>query len=399
MAVFRAYDPVRLPACSVIACNRAPLSPNERINDEIWLKRPHPGYWDSANADDAATLGLDGWPDAAWHWSSGAGAPAPTPFAEFNGVLTPDLSSAQTDHSAALELPSHELGTPEHSAAEVGSDTSSFFADQWQQTIEVFQNTNGALGASYEPANDNSLAQEPANPLPSSASPPNLLAEAPNPPPAGDSIPYNGSDAAFGPVPEQNIETITNIRFIDSESFADAPVPFGDVQSFPAAYLPTANVGPGITISDIVTNPDGSITEAVSFAGSGLVFNNTLGSGVSQAYLNCILAAEQELAGNWTNSCTINESFVGQALGTNGTLASNSFYVYGVSYATLKNALTTLASQEPSNSILQQAVAHLPSSDPSGGQGFELALPYARILGLTSPEPKSRRFCHVEHKL
>ena len=156
------------------------------------------------------------------------------------------------------------------------------------------------------------------------------------------------------------------------------------MQSIPAAYLPTANVGPGITISQIVTNPDGSISETVSFAGSGLVFNNTLGAGVSQAYLNCILAAEQEIAGNWTNSCTINESFVGQALGTTGTLASNSFYVYGVSYATLKNALTTLASQEPSNSILQQAVAHLPSSDPSGGQGFKLALPYARILGLTS---------------
>ena len=67
-----------------------------------------------------------------------------------------------------------------------------------------------------------------------------------------------------------------------------------------------------------------------------------------------------------------------------GTLASNGFYVFGASYATLKNALTTLASQEPSNSVFQQAVAHLPSSDPSGGAGFELALPYARILGLTS---------------
>ena len=65
-------------------------------------------------------------------------------------------------------------------------------------------------------------------------------------------------------------------------------------------------------------------------------------------------------------------------------MASNSFYVDSVSYATLKSALTTLASHEPGNTYLQQAVAHLPSSDPSGGAGFQLSLPYARMLGLTS---------------
>ena len=65
-------------------------------------------------------------------------------------------------------------------------------------------------------------------------------------------------------------------------------------------------------------------------------------------------------------------------------MASNAFYVYGISYAALKSALTTLASHELNDSYLQQAVAHLPSTDPSGGAGFELALPYARMLGLTS---------------
>ena len=73
-----------------------------------------------------------------------------------------------------------------------------------------------------------------------------------------------------------------------------------------------------------------------------------------------------------------------QAEGQNGQFASNAFYVYGISYAALKSALTTLASHELNDSYLQQAVAHLPSTDPSGGAGFELALPYARMLGLTS---------------
>ena len=69
---------------------------------------------------------------------------------------------------------------------------------------------------------------------------------------------------------------------------------------------------------------------------------------------------------------------------TKWRIGEQQFYVYGVSYATLKSALVTLAAQEPNDFYLQQAVAHLPSTDPSAGAGFELALPYARMLGLTS---------------
>ena len=141
----------------------------------------------------------------------------------------------------------------------------------------------------------------------------------------------------------------------------------------------------GVDITNVTTNVDGSISETVTFAGSGIVFNNTFDAGVSQAYQNCAVSAEQAIASKWSNSVTINEQFVAQAQGQNGELASNSFYVFGASYATLKNALTTLASHEPADIYLQQAVAHLPSADPKvGGAGFQLALPYARILGLTS---------------
>ena len=146
---------------------------------------------------------------------------------------------------------------------------------------------------------------------------------------------------------------------------------------------------PGVRAPDLIlptstTNANGTITETVTFAGSGIVFNNTFDASVTQAYKNCIVSAEQNIASEWTNSVTINEEFTAQAEGKNGELASNEFYVFGFSYSTLKGALTTLASHEPGNSYLQQAVAHLPSADPSGGAGFELALPYARMLGLTS---------------
>ena len=135
----------------------------------------------------------------------------------------------------------------------------------------------------------------------------------------------------------------------------------------------------------------------MTFAGSGIVFNDTFDASVSQTYKSCVLSAEQAIATEWTNSVTINEEFSAQAQGLDGELASNQFYVYGVSYATIKGALVTLAAQEPSNSYLQQAVANLPSTDPTAGSGFELALPYAPDAGTYSYDPKSGRYCYLEH--
>src|SRR5262249_29449379 len=46
----------------------------------------------------------------------------------------------------------------------------------------------------------------------------------------------------------------------------------------------------GINITNVTTNANGSTTETVTFAGSGIVFNNTFDTSVSQAYKNCILS-------------------------------------------------------------------------------------------------------------
>jgi len=142
--------------------------------------------------------------------------------------------------------------------------------------------------------------------------------------------------------------------------------------------------GDGIHVLAMNTGQDGVTTQSVAFSGSGVVFNNIYTGNVSQAYENCIITAEQTLASTWTNSVTVTEEFDAQAEGRNGELASNEFWVYDVSYATLKSALTSLASEESNNTYLQQAVAHLPGTDPSGGAGFELSLAYARMLGLTA---------------
>ena len=126
-------------------------------------------------------------------------------------------------------------------------------------------------------------------------------------------------------------------------------------------------------------------SDEVSFAGTGIVFNNTFTANVTPAYKNCILAAEQTIASEWTNSITINLEFDAQASGTNTFAATNHFSGGGtVSYSTLKNALTALSLHEPNNTVFQQAVANLPATDPSGGAGFILSAPYERLLGLST---------------
>jgi hypothetical protein len=128
-------------------------------------------------------------------------------------------------------------------------------------------------------------------------------------------------------------------------------------------------------------------TDTMSFAGSGMIFNNTFTANVTPAYMNCVLSAEQMIASEFTNSITINLEFDAQALGTNTYGAINRLGPGGgivVSYSTFKNGLESLASQEPNNSIFQQAVANLPATDPSGGAGFLLSQPYARLLGLST---------------
>jgi CARDB len=201
----------------------------------------------------------------------------------------------------------------------------------------------------------------------------------------GNFDPHGNTGSSGGPTPQAGDAGepsfgVGRITFVQDEDVTPTVGPY----TGPSGPDVPAFTGAGINVLQTTTNADGSTTEIVTFAGSGITFNNTFQAGLPQAYVNDALAAEQLIASNWTGTVTINESFTAQAPGLTGWLASNSFYVYGVSYTTLRGALGTLAAQEPGNTYLQQVVAHLPSADPSGGAGFELALPYARMLGLAA---------------
>ena len=120
-------------------------------------------------------------------------------------------------------------------------------------------------------------------------------------------------------------------------------------------------------------------TETVTSPGSGLVFVNKYGSGVTDAFHSCIIAAEHFFQSNFTNACTLDVSFDLKAL--SGFKAYNTFSFVHVSYATLKNALAT---HDTTSAEQLAAVASLPATDPSHGAGFNLPVGYADMLGLSS---------------
>jgi Ca2+-binding RTX toxin-like protein len=119
--------------------------------------------------------------------------------------------------------------------------------------------------------------------------------------------------------------------------------------------------------------------EAVTQAGSGLVFVNYYDSTVSAAYRNAIVTAEHQLQSQFTNPTTINVSFDLSALDP-GTAARNGYAIIPVSYATLTGALRSHATTADD----QLAVNGLPAIDPSGGAGWSVTAAQARILGLAS---------------
>jgi Ca2+-binding RTX toxin-like protein len=120
-------------------------------------------------------------------------------------------------------------------------------------------------------------------------------------------------------------------------------------------------------------------TEAVTLAGSGLVFINAYDASVTDAYRSAIISAENFLQSHFTNSVTVNLEFDLQSLGS-GVSAQNQFGTISVSYATYAAALRSHATT--GDDLL--AVNGLPATDPSHGAGFEIPLAEARILGLAS---------------
>jgi Ca2+-binding RTX toxin-like protein len=121
-------------------------------------------------------------------------------------------------------------------------------------------------------------------------------------------------------------------------------------------------------------------TETVSLAGSGLVFQNWYGAGVTDAYRSAILTAENDFQSHFTNSVTVVMSFDLQSMSASFS-ARNDFNLVHVSYGSYVAALTAHATTADDFT----AIAGLPAADPSHGQGFDLSAPEARVLGLAQP--------------
>jgi len=118
--------------------------------------------------------------------------------------------------------------------------------------------------------------------------------------------------------------------------------------------------------------------ETVTDQGSGLVFNNTYGPGVSTAFRNEIIAAENYLQSQFGNACTVSCNFDLQSINRNYS-GENSFNPIYVSYSTFVNALQQHATTATALAAAA-ALSNLP--DPSHGALFEVPIGEARILGL-----------------
>ena len=189
--------------------------------------------------------------------------------------------------------------------------------------------------------------------------------------PQGFSIGNAGSGANSSLGPHQDVGVIPGLEFVGPDGPEPVVGPLQTVASSRSSPVESsvavAAAGAGMTISQVVTNANGSISETVTFAGSGIVFHDTFDAGVSQGYQNCALSAEQAIASQWSNSVIINEEFSAQAQGQNGELASNEFFVDSVSYAALKSALTTLASRRAGR-FLSTTSCRAPALDRSVGR-------------------------------
>jgi Ca2+-binding RTX toxin-like protein len=120
--------------------------------------------------------------------------------------------------------------------------------------------------------------------------------------------------------------------------------------------------------------------ETITFAGSGIVFNNSYDDGVTAQVRTAIVAAENYLQAHFTDTATINVAFNFDHLGK-GFVAGNHYLVYDISYGELRLGLTTHATSADD----RLAVAGLPATDPSNGAGFVVTVGQAQALGLRNP--------------
>jgi hypothetical protein len=123
-----------------------------------------------------------------------------------------------------------------------------------------------------------------------------------------------------------------------------------------------------------------AIQQTVSYAGSGLVFNNTYDGTVSAAYRSAVVAAENFFQSHFTDSVTINISFT---TGTgSGWAGQNTTEGFLETLTTLKNAL---ASHETSSDDITAVNSLSGVTDPANGQAsYFVSTAEEKALGLSN---------------
>ena len=196
----------------------------------------------------------------------------------------------------------------------------------------------------------------------------------------------NGPSAADAPAPVGQSGDTTPVATSSGLFTERQSTGYGVTPNISVGSLGTGGYLGGGGIGDVSTSSSYS-TQTVTLAGSGLVFVNTYTSNVSQSYKNAIISAENFYQSHLSNSVTLNFTFDTKNAGANGFVASNSFSTFHLSYASLKSALTSHATSADDAA----AVASLPSSDVSGGKGFDIPGGLAEALGLVNAKGATTR--------
>ncbi|WP_223969797.1 Ig-like domain-containing protein, partial [Bradyrhizobium sp. RD5-C2] len=122
------------------------------------------------------------------------------------------------------------------------------------------------------------------------------------------------------------------------------------------------------------------MNETVTYLGSGLVFNNTYGAGVTPAYRSAIITAENYFQSHFNNSVVLNMSFDLTPLDVKFA-GQNNYNPVHVDFFTLVSALRAKATSP--DDVAAANYLGL-KTDPSHGAGFDVSVGMARILGLAS---------------
>ena len=187
----------------------------------------------------------------------------------------------------------------------------------------------------------------------------------------GLSVTDAGVGPSAAPAWEQGGNPSYRIAPAGPDTPAPALVPGSGIASLAASFATgTSGTTSGTSTS---LSPD-----TVTYSGSGLVFDNTYGSGVSATFRGEIIAAENYLQSLFSNTCTVSCDFNLQSL-NHAYSGENSFDPVVVSYSAFVNALQQHATTAPA---LAAAASLANLSDPSHGAGFEVSVGEARILGL-----------------